>query len=113
LAAKYFDHLNIIATFDQLPQKVKVVRERCEEIGRDPATLETSMMVTAIVDENLTPDKPSEAVGSAEQIADQVKTKVFGAGIDGVIINLPTERHGYRPGDITALGEALKPLVSP
>jgi F420-dependent oxidoreductase-like protein len=113
LAAKYFDHLNIIATFDQLAQKVKVVRERCEEIGRDPATLETSMMVTAIVDENLTPDKPSEAVGSAEQIADQVKTKVLGAGIDGVIINLPTERHGYRPGDITALGEALKPLVSP
>ena len=118
LAAKYFDHLNIIATFDQLPQKVKVVRERCEEIGRDPATLETSMMVTAIVDENLTPDKLSEAaesrvvVGSAEQIADQVKTKVLGAGIDGVIINLPTERHGYRPGDITALGEALKPLVS-
>jgi hypothetical protein len=41
------------------------------------------------------------------------KTKVLGAGIDGVIINLPTERHGYRPGDITALGEALKPLVSP
>ena len=119
LAAKYFDHLNVIATFDQLPQKVKVVRERCEEIGRDPATLETSMMVTAIVDENLTPDKLSEAaksrevVGSAEQIADQVKTKVLGAGIDGVIINLPTERHGYRPGDITALGGALKPLVSP
>jgi len=118
LAAKYFDHLNVIATFDQLPQKVKVVRERCEEIGRDPATLETSMMVTAIVDENLTPDKLSEAaesrvvVGSAEQVADQVKTKVLGAGIDGVIINLPTERLGYRPGDITALGEALKPLFA-
>src|SRR5258705_8735762 len=60
LAPRHFDHLNVIATFDQ-PQKVKVVRERCEEIGRDPATLETSIMVTAIVDENLTPDKLSEA----------------------------------------------------
>jgi alkanesulfonate monooxygenase SsuD/methylene tetrahydromethanopterin reductase-like flavin-dependent oxidoreductase (luciferase family) len=127
LAAKYFDHLNIIAGFDELPRKVQVVKDRCDEIGRDPATLETSMMVTAIVDENLIPDKRSEAVGSAEQIedqvgvvvgsaeqiADQVKTKVLGAGIDGVIVNLPTERHGYRPGDIIALGEALKPLVSP
>src|SRR5258705_9724288 len=64
LAAKYFDHLNGIAAFDQLPQKVKVVRERCEEIGRDPATLETSMKVTAIVDENRTPHKLSEGGGA-------------------------------------------------
>ena len=36
LAAKHFDHLNIIAGFDELPRKVQVVKERCEEIGRDP-----------------------------------------------------------------------------
>jgi alkanesulfonate monooxygenase SsuD/methylene tetrahydromethanopterin reductase-like flavin-dependent oxidoreductase (luciferase family) len=29
LAAKYFDHLNIIAGFDELPRKVQVVKERC------------------------------------------------------------------------------------
>jgi len=34
LAAKYFDHLNIIAGFDELPHKVQVARERCEAIGR-------------------------------------------------------------------------------
>ncbi len=45
LAARHFDHLNIIAGFDELPRKVAVVKERCEEIGRDPATLETSMLV--------------------------------------------------------------------
>ena len=91
-----------------------MVRERCEEIGRDPATLETSMMVTRDRRRESDPRQAAEAVGSAEQIADQVKTKVLGAGIDGVIINLPTERHGYRPGDITALGEAetaRQPLV--
>ena len=47
LAAKHFDHLNIIAGFDELPRKVDVVKERCEEIDRDPATLETSMLVMA------------------------------------------------------------------
>ena len=54
LAAKHFDHLNIIAGFDELPRKVQVVKERCEEIGRDPATLETSMLVMALIDENAT-----------------------------------------------------------
>jgi alkanesulfonate monooxygenase SsuD/methylene tetrahydromethanopterin reductase-like flavin-dependent oxidoreductase (luciferase family) len=47
-------------------------------------------------------------VGSAESIADQIKTNVFDAGIDGVIINMPI----YTPGVITAAGEALRPLVA-
>jgi alkanesulfonate monooxygenase SsuD/methylene tetrahydromethanopterin reductase-like flavin-dependent oxidoreductase (luciferase family) len=113
LAARHFDHLNVIAGFDQLPGKVKVVRERCEEIGRDPATLETSVLLTVLLDENAKPDLiPAEMsqrmlAGSAEHIAEQVKTKVLGAGIDGVIINMPF----YTPGAITAVGDALRPLV--
>ena len=51
LAAKHFDHLNIIAGFDELPRKVAVVKENCEKIDRDPATLETSMLVIAIIGE--------------------------------------------------------------
>jgi F420-dependent oxidoreductase-like protein len=113
LAARHFDHLNVIAGFDQLPGKVKVVRERCEEIGRDPATLETSVLLTVLLDENAKPDViPAEMsqrmlVGSAEHIAEQVTTKVLDAGIDGVIINMPF----YTPGAITAVGDALRPLV--
>lgn len=113
LAARHFDHLNVIAGFDELPAKLKVVRERCEEIGRDPATLETSTLTTAVVDENFKADQiPAEmaqrsVVGSAESVADQLKTKVLDAGIDGVIINMPF----YTPGTITAVGEALRPLV--
>ena len=118
LAARHFDHLNVIAGFNELSAKMKVVRERCEEIGRDPATLETSMLVTAMVDENVTEEfipeemKQRMVAGSADRIAEQLKTKVFDAGIDGVIMNLPTSIQGYQPGHITALGEALKPLVT-
>jgi len=61
-----------------------VVKQRCEEIDRDPATLETSMLVGVLLD----------------------------AGIDGVVIYLPTQVTGYQRGQITALGEALKPLVA-
>jgi F420-dependent oxidoreductase-like protein len=113
LAARHFDHLNVIAGFDQLPGKVKVVRERCEEIGRDPATLETSILLTVLLDENAKPDQiPAEMsqrmlAGGAEFIAEQVQAKVLDAGIDGVIINMPF----YTPGVVTAAAEALRPLV--
>ena len=56
LAAKHFDHLNIIAGFDELPRKVQVVKESCEKIDRDPATLETSMLVMALIDDKATAD---------------------------------------------------------
>ena len=117
LAARHFDHLNIIAGFDELPRKLQVVKERCEEIGRDPATLETSMLVIAIIDENVTEDlipddfKQQAVVGSPDQVAEQIKTRVLDAGVDGVILSPVTSLSGYRPGGITAVGEALKPLV--
>ena len=118
LAVRHFDHLNVIAGFDELAAKLDVVKARCDEIGRDPATLETSMLVTTMVDDNATSDVVPEGmgqrmvVGSAESIAEQLKTKVFDVGIDAVIMNLPTSIQGYQPGQITALGEAIKPLVA-
>jgi F420-dependent oxidoreductase-like protein len=114
LAAQHFDHLNVIAGFDELPGKLAVLKQRCDEVGRDPATLETSTLVTALIDENVSADViPAEmgqrmVVGSPDSIADQIKTKVFDAGIDGVIINVPF----YSPGAVAKLGEALKPLVA-
>ncbi|MGF2944758.1 LLM class F420-dependent oxidoreductase [Mycobacterium sp. Lab-001] len=113
LAARHFDHLNVIAGFDELPRKLQVVRQRCEEIGRDPATLETSTLVTALIDENAKPDQiPAEmsrrmVVGGAESVAEQLKTNVLDAGIDSLIINVPF----YTPGVIAAAGEALRPLL--
>ncbi|WP_197381573.1 LLM class F420-dependent oxidoreductase [Mycolicibacterium mengxianglii] len=115
LAARHFDHLNVIAGFDELPGKLAVVKKRCEEIDRDPATLETSVLITVLVDDNATADMvPADmsqrmVVGSAESVADQIKTKVLDVGIDGIIINMPY----YTPGAITAAGEVLKPLVNP
>jgi F420-dependent oxidoreductase-like protein len=118
LAVKHFDHLNVIAGFDELPRKLAVVKERCEEIGRDPATLETSMLVIAIIDENVTEDvipddfKQQAVFGSAEQVAEQIKTKVLDVGITGVILSPVTSLNGYQPGGVTAVGEALKPLLA-
>ncbi len=113
LAAKYFDHLNIIAPFDELAGKVRVVRERCEEIGRDPASLETSTLISVIPDGAASGDSlPDElrnraAVGTPEAIAEQIKANVFDAGVGGIVFNMPV----YVPGTIAAVGEALKSVL--
>ena len=116
-AARHFDHLNIIAGFDELPRKVQVVKERCEEIDRDPATLETSMLLIALIDPNVTEDvipddfKQQAVFGSPEQITEQIKTKVLDAGVDSVILSPVTSLNGYQPGGITDVAALLKPLL--
>ncbi|GAC1405156.1 MAG: LLM class F420-dependent oxidoreductase [Mycobacterium sp.] len=118
LAAKYFDHLNLIVGFDELPRKLAVVKQRCEEIGRDPATLETSMLVMAVINEHATADlvpedyKQRVVFGAPEQVAEQVKTKILDTGVDGVVLSPITNIDGYHPGGITAVAEKLRPLVA-
>jgi alkanesulfonate monooxygenase SsuD/methylene tetrahydromethanopterin reductase-like flavin-dependent oxidoreductase (luciferase family) len=113
LAARHFDHLNVIAGFDELPRKLDAVRRSCDEVGRDPVTLETSALITVLIDDNASLDQiPAEmtqrmVAGTPDSVADQLKSKVIDAGIDGVIINLPF----YTPGVIEAAGAALRPLV--
>lgn len=115
IAASYADHLNIVAALDELPRKMAAVAARCEEAGRDPATLETSLMLTVMIDEKAKPDQmPAETsrrmvIGSPAQIADQVQAKVLDTGVDGLIINLSA--HGYSPGLITTAAEMLRPLL--
>jgi F420-dependent oxidoreductase-like protein len=110
LAARYFDHLNIIASLDDLPKKMDALKARCDEAGRDPATLETSLMLTVIFDENFDQSKasPRMIAGGAAQIADQIQAKILDVGVGGVIINLP---NGHTPGVITAVAEAVCPLL--
>ncbi len=108
IAARYAEHLNIIAGLDVLPGKLDALAKRCDEIGRDPKTLETSTLLTVLVDDNAKPDEGGRMLaGSAEYIAAQVQKKVLDVGIDGVIINMPF----YTPGVITAVAEALRPVV--
>ena len=50
--------------------------------------------------------------GSPDQVADQIKTKVLDAGVDGVILSPITSLNGYQPGAVTAVAEKLKPLLT-
>lgn len=113
LAARYFDHLNVIASFEELPAKMSALAQRCEEAGRDRSTLETSVLLTAVPDPDFAEDRIPPAmrgrmvVGSADRIAEAVKSHVVDAGVDGVVVNLPR----YVPGSIAAVAAALRPVV--
>jgi F420-dependent oxidoreductase-like protein len=112
LAARYFDHLNVIAAIPELPGKMEALARRCDEAGRDRSTLETSVLLTAVPDPNFTDDMVPEAmrgrmvVGSPERIAEQLANGVVAAGVDGVILNVPR----YVPGSVARLGAALRPV---
>ena len=121
LAARYADHMNIICDLTDLPRKVAVLRERCEEIGRDPATLATSYLVMGLLGETgrevkelgeMIPEDRRDRVflGTVDQVAEQVHEKVLGAGITGITINLVP--NGHKPGVVSRVGAALKPLVA-
>ena len=77
------------------------------------SALETSILLTVLLDENAKPDQvPADMsqrmlMGGADYVAEQIQAKVLKAGIDGVIINMPF----YTPGVVTAAAEALRPLV--
>ena len=108
IAARYADHLNVIAGLDALPGKLDALAKRCDEAGRDRSTLETSILLTVLLDENAKPQTRQRMVaGGADYITEQVQAKVLGAGVDGVIVNLPV----YTPGVVAAVGDALRPLV--
>ena len=55
-----------------------------------------------IIDENhrgqIPEDFRQQAASAPRKVADQIKTKVFDAGVDGVIFSPVTSLDGYHPG---------------
>ncbi len=114
LAALYADHLNITSDTVDLPAKLSALAQRCDEVGRDRATLETSTLLTIVIDGEETYDMDEArggrvVTGSPQKVADEIGRRVLDVGVDSVIINLPTHRH--TPGIISRVGEALSALI--
>ena len=120
LAAKFADHMNIICDKADLAKKVAVLRQRCEEAGRDPSTLATSYLASVVMVEtedrakkllaDIAPERLARAfAGTPEQVAEALQRDVLDQGITGLTINMLL--NGHEPGVVTMAGEALKPLV--
>jgi F420-dependent oxidoreductase-like protein len=134
-AARHADHVNIICNTAELPRKVAALRARCAEVGRDPATLETSFATPLIIDED--GDRAGELlaevlrragvdlaslskaeraaatdrffVGTPDDVVKQIQDRVLDHGIEGIVVNMLANAHDL---DAIALaGRTLAPLV--
>ena len=63
LAARYADHLNLIAPISELRHKLEVLKQRCDEAGRDPSTLEDLDAADVVLDGHDTRRDVAEANG--------------------------------------------------
>ncbi|MEU5758703.1 LLM class F420-dependent oxidoreductase [Nocardia sp. NPDC047648] len=136
LAARFADHLNIICNASELPRKIEALRARCAEAGRDPQTLETSYLCFVMMDEDgdlvrkqqrdylsrmgidLSAVSDSERaqspadrqfVGTPDDVAEQLRTRVLDQGVDGLIINMVF--NGHEAGAVELAGRTFAPLV--
>ncbi|GAB2637518.1 LLM class F420-dependent oxidoreductase [Gordonia jinhuaensis] len=134
LAARYASHLNIICGASELPTKLEAVQARCDEVGRDRESLETSFLAFVMTDPDadaarsmqldyaaslgldLSSDDPRAAVlrdrmfvGTPDDVAQQIRDRVLDTGVDGIIINMV--RNGYVPGMVGLAGEAIAKVL--
>ena len=116
IAAKYADITHWFALgLDSLKHKTEVLERYCEEIGRDPSTIERTAGAPVIVTENeaagkaflerLPPERrPFVNVGRPEQMAEAMRPYIE-AGFTGFTFN----NNLYRtPEQITLVGELLQ-----
>jgi len=135
LAARYADHLNIICDPADLPRKLEALDQRCAEVGRDRAGIETSTLVSLLVDEDgdkarrlqrdhlrkigANPDAMSDEeyrtatarqfAGTPDDVAADLQRRVLDPGVEGIIVNLVP--NGHEPGVVTMVGEMLGKLL--
>jgi alkanesulfonate monooxygenase SsuD/methylene tetrahydromethanopterin reductase-like flavin-dependent oxidoreductase (luciferase family) len=119
IAAKHADMTHWFPLgFDVLRRKNDLLERYCEEIGRDPATIERTMATPVLVAptveaaralvERLPPERRAHVVaGTPEQVADGLRPYID-AGFTGFTFNNPVVS---TPEAIVATGELLR-LVS-
>jgi F420-dependent oxidoreductase-like protein len=121
LAARFADHMNIICDPQDIPRKVAALRQRCEEVGRDPAGLATSYLAMVVMMESgdqaravldqVPPDRRSRIfAGTPDQVAESLQKQVLDHGIGGLTINMVV--NGHEPGVVALAGRTLQPLVN-
>jgi len=92
LVARYADACNVFGDLDGVRQKLDVLERHCADVGRDPAEITTTTLVTV-----------RDPAAAADQVA--ALTKV---GIDGVVVNMPDVTD---LGKVARTGELLRPIL--
>lgn len=130
LMAEHAEMANFTSGIDELPHKLEVLRGHCADVGRDPAAVSTSSMVSlflgrtheeavAKVDARLAPMgldwdtldpglkaqfESRFAVGDPDEVGARIRA-FLDVGLDGLAVNMPTD--GHEPDAVAFAGEVL------
>jgi alkanesulfonate monooxygenase SsuD/methylene tetrahydromethanopterin reductase-like flavin-dependent oxidoreductase (luciferase family) len=130
LMAEHADMANIIAGRDELPRKLDVLAGHCADVGRDPATINKTALMSLFLGHTMEAaeakrddmvasrgmqwsalDEGTKAalsarflVGDADAVGEQV-AELRAMGLDGVCVNLPSDGH-----DLEAVADAGRVL---
>jgi F420-dependent oxidoreductase-like protein len=88
LTARYADAWNGFGDPSTIRHELEVLREHCEDVGRDPTEIETTRLGTAITDPAIV----------------ETSARFFDAGLDGMIYGVPA---GTTPGDVSDAARAV------
>ena len=123
LAARFADHMNIICDLDVLPHKVAVLRQRCEEIGRDPDTIERTVTIDLVIRDSRASaleaykailagsggefdESWAGPIGTPDEIADAIRP-MNELGFRHILIDTPSP---YDPETLDRIGEVIERL---
>jgi F420-dependent oxidoreductase-like protein len=128
LVAKYGDESNLTCEPGEIPRKLEALARHCAELGRDPATIGKTWLGSLILApthelavearndflerrglrwENL-PQPLRETIdrallmGDPDEIGERVQRDLLGAGLDGIVVNLPANSHLPEAIDLAA-----------
>ncbi len=119
LVAQNARESNLPCSLDEVPQKLVALERHCEAVGRDRDTIGVSVLFSLVVapttaeaekarnaplarrglDWKTLPDGMKENIskvlvlGDPDTIGEVVQRKIVGAGLDGLVVNLPANGH--------------------
>ena len=136
LMAEHAEMANFTSGYSELPRKLEVLAGHCADVGRDPASISTSAMVSlflgrtheegvAKVDARLAPmgltwdalEGPFKeqvadrfVVGDADEATERIR-QFLALGLDGIAFNMPTD--GIDVEAVAFAGEVVTAALAP
>jgi len=121
--AKYGDQWNTSGTLDELRAKDAILRERCEEIGRDPDTIERTVTIDLVIRDSRAAaldaykailagsggefdEAWAGPIGTPDEIADAIRP-MNELGFRHILIDTPSP---YDPETLDRIGEVIERL---
>jgi F420-dependent oxidoreductase-like protein len=128
LVAKYGDESNLTCEPSEIPRKLAALARHCADFGRDPATIGKTWLGSLILapTHELAVEARNDflarrglrweslpqplrdtidralVLGDPDEVGERVQREIVGAGLDGIVVNLPANSHLPEAVDLTA-----------